>query len=125
MKAGTVSSRTIQLAVGSAIAVLLFAAAFSYRSIAASSESNPWVQHTWEVMDDLRDTTIGMATISSSIRRFVITGEESDLEPYHAARSEVERLTPVLRNATLDNPEQQRRLSILEKLAADRIERAE
>jgi PAS domain S-box-containing protein len=125
MKAGTVSNRTIQLAFGSAITVLLLVAAFSYRSIAASSESNRWVEHTREVMDDLRDLTIGMAEISSSIRRFVITGEDSDLEPYHAARSQVEGLAPVLRSATLDNPEQQRRLPILEKLAADRMQRAE
>ncbi len=66
-----------------------------------------------------------MAEISSSIRRFVITGDDADLEPYRAARLNIERLEPLLRDLTLDNPEQQRRLPVLEKLAAARIERAE
>jgi len=115
----------VQLAFGSAIAILLAMGALSYRSTIASVESDGWVQHTHEVLADLQNLTLAMAEISSSIRRFVITGEDSDLEPYRKARAEVERLGPVLRNATLDNPEQQRRLSTLEKLATARIERSE
>jgi PAS domain S-box-containing protein len=97
----------------------------SYRSIAVSDESERWVQHTRDVLDDLQRLTTGMAEVSSSIRRFVITGEDIDLEPYHAARADIERLEPVLRSATVDNPEQQRRLPVLERLAATRLERAE
>ncbi|MGA2056325.1 MAG: PAS domain S-box protein [Bradyrhizobium sp.] len=125
MSIGTLSNRTVQLAFGSAIAILLAMGALSYRSTIASVESDGWVQHTHEVLADLQNLTLAMAEISSSIRRFVITGEDSDLEPYRKARAEVERLGPVLRNATLDNPEQQRRLSTLEKLATARIERSE
>ena len=125
MSIGTLSNRTVQLAFGSAIAILLVMGAFSYRSIDMSDESEGSVRHTREVLADLQNLTVGMAEISSSIRRFVITGGDSDLEPYRAARPEVERLTMVLRSATRDNPEQQRRLLILEKLAADRVQRAE
>ena len=125
MSAATFSNRTVQLAFGSAIAILLVMGVLSYRSTIASDEGDGWVRHTREVLDDLQNLNVGMAVISSSIRRFVITGEDSDLEPYQTARSEVERLAPVLRSATLDNPEQQRRLPALEKLAAERIQRAE
>jgi PAS domain S-box-containing protein len=125
MSAAKFSNRTVQLAFGSAVAVLLVMGTLSYRSIIASNESAAWVRHTREVLDDLQNMTAGMAEISSSIRRFVITGEDSDLNPYQTARSEVERLAPVLRNATLDNPEQQRRLAILERLAAERMQRAD
>jgi len=110
---------------GSAIAILVLVGAFAYRSIAILSESDRWVQHTNEVLNDLQSLSTGMAEISSSIRRFVITGEDSDLEPYRVAKLNVERLQPILLDLTLDNPEQQRRLPVLEKLAAARIERAE
>src|ERR1035438_6554698 len=92
----TLSIRTVQFSFGSAIAILVVFGAFAYHSIAISSESDRWVQHTHEVLGDLQGLTAGMAEISSSIRRFVITGEDSDLESYRVARSNVERLQPVL-----------------------------
>jgi PAS domain S-box-containing protein len=125
MKAGTISNRAVQFGFGSAIAILFLVGTFAYRTIAESSESARWVQHTHEVLNDIQGLTAGMAEISSSIRRFVITGEDSDLEPYRAATLDVERLQPILRGATLDNPEQQRRLPVLERLATGRMERAE
>jgi PAS domain S-box-containing protein len=125
MSTATRSNRTVQLAFGSAIIVLLLMGALSYRSTIASDESEGRVRHSREVLNDLQNLTVGMAEVSSSIRRFVITGEDFDLAPYQTARSEVERLASVLRNATLDNPEQQRRLPILEKLSAERMHRAE
>jgi len=125
MSTATLSNRTVQLAFSSAIMILLAMGGLSYRSTIASDESERWVRHTRDVLDDLQNLSVGMAEVSSSIRRFVITGEDSDLEPYRTAKLEVERLAPVLRDATLDNPEQQRRLPILEKLAAERMQRAE
>jgi PAS domain S-box-containing protein len=125
MSTGTLSNRTVVLAFSSAIAILLVMGTLSYRSIVTSVEIDGWVRHTYEVLADLQGMTAGMAEISSGTRRFVITNEDSDLEPYRAARSEVERLMTALRHATMDNPEQQRRLLILEKLAAERMQRAE
>jgi PAS domain S-box-containing protein len=125
MSTGTLANRTVLLAFGSTVAILLVMGALSYRSIIASNETDGWVRHTYEVLADLQDLTLGMAEISSSTRRFVITGEDSDLEPYRTARLQVERLVPVLREATLDNPAQQLRLPILEKLATERMQRAE
>jgi PAS domain S-box-containing protein len=125
MKIRSLSDRTVRLAFGSALAILLVMGILSYRSIAVSDESARWVQHTRDVLDDLQRLTAGMAEISSSIRRFVITGEDRDLEPYKAAKIDTERLELALRDATVDNPEQQRRLPALERLTAERVERAE
>jgi PAS domain S-box-containing protein len=125
MKVGTLPDRVVQFSFGAALAILVVVGGFAYRSITTSNDSYRWVRHTHEVLDDLQGLTAGMAEISSSIRRFVITGEDSDLEPYRAARMNVERLQPVLLDMTLDNPEQQRRLRVLETLTAERIERAE
>jgi PAS domain S-box-containing protein len=115
----------VRLAFGSAIAILLVMGILAYRTIAVSNESERWVQHSRDVMDDLQRLSVAMAEISSSIRRFVITGEDVDLKPYNAARADIGRLESIVRSATVDNPEQQRRLLFLEKLAADRTEQAE
>jgi PAS domain S-box-containing protein len=125
MKSSAISNRTVQFSFGAAIAILILVGALAYRSIIVSSESDRWVQHTNEVLNNLQMLNTGMAEISSSVRRFVITGEDSDLEPYRSGKLNVERLQPILRELTLDNPEQQRRLPVLEKLAAGRIERGE
>ena len=74
MNIRSLSNRTVRLAFGSAIAILLVMGILAYRSIAVSDESERWVQHTRDVLDDLQRLTVGMAEISSSIRRFVITG---------------------------------------------------
>jgi PAS domain S-box-containing protein len=124
MKNVALLSRTVRIAFGSVIAALLLMGGFSYRSIGASDESEGLVQHAREVIEHLREMTTGLAAISSSIRRYVITGEDVDLEPYLAAILDVERAAKMLRSATLD-PEQQRRLPTLEKLAAGRMQRAE
>src|ERR1700727_819276 len=105
MSAATFSNRTVQLAFGSAVAILLVMGTLAYRSTLTSDESDRWVRHTHDVLENLQKLTSGMAEISSSIRRFVITGEDSDLEPYRVAKLNVERLQPVLRDMTLDNPE--------------------
>jgi PAS domain S-box-containing protein len=119
------SNRNVQIAFGCAIAALIVMGAFSYRSIGVSDESERWVRHSHEVIGDLQQMATGMASISSSVRRYVMTGEEVDLDPYRAARADVERVTAMLRNSTQDNPEQQRRLPTLERLAADRIQQGE
>ena len=116
---------TIKLWFGSAIAILVVVGGVAYRSIAISGENDRWVKHTYEVINELQSLTVEMTEISSSVRRFIITGEDSDLEPYRVARANVERLQRLLLDKTRDNPEQQSRVVALEKLAASRVERAE
>ena len=125
MNIRSLSTRTVRLAFGSAIAVLLVMGVFSYRGIAVFNESERWVRYPRDVLEDLQRLTIGMAEISSSVRRFVITGEDADLQPYHTARIDIERLAPILRSETPDSRELQRRLPVLEKLAAETVARAE
>ena len=81
-------NRKVQLAFGSAILILLVVGAVSYRSIVMSSESNRWVWHTHQVLENLQKLVSGMATVESSDRGFALTGEESYLDLYRAKCAE-------------------------------------
>jgi PAS domain S-box-containing protein len=119
------TNRIVQFAFGSAVAILLIVGGLSYRSIVISSESNRWVQHTHEVLENLQELQLAMETLTSSVRGYVLIGDESYLERYRAAKLSLGQHVVAVRDLTVDNPEQQRRIPTLEKLSAERLELAE
>jgi signal transduction histidine kinase len=121
----SMTNRAVQLAFGSAVAILLVVGALSYRSIVASRESSDWVQHTHAVLENLHDLQFAMECVASSIRGYSLTGDERYLDPYRIAKLGLAKYTAAVRDLTRDNPDQQRRIQILEKLATGRIARAE
>lgn len=104
---------------------LLAVGTISHRALARSSESERWVEHTHQVLENLQDLRFAMASVESSWRGFVLTGRESDVETYRASELRVEQDQAAARRLTRDNPEQQRRLTALETLAGRQLERAE
>jgi PAS domain S-box-containing protein len=119
------SNRTIQLAFGSAIAVLLVVGAFSCRSIAASNESMRWVEHTRDVLKNIESMHYAMEAVASGVRGFALTGKESYLDNYRTGLSDVARYERTVHELTVDNPSQRARLLSLEKLIAERSALAE
>src|ERR1700686_2016355 len=122
MKNKSLLNRKVQLAFGSAILILLVVGAVSYRGMAVSRESDRWVRHTHEVIENLQDLLLAMEGIESSDRGFALTGKESYLDSYHASLLSEEQCEATIRNLTLDNPKQQQRLPVLERLAAEKIQ---
>jgi CHASE3 domain len=92
----TVLTRKVQLAFGSAILTLLVVGAVSYRGMVVSRESDRWVRHTHEVIENLQDLLLAMEGIESSYRGFALTGKESYLESYHASILSAERYEPTV-----------------------------
>jgi diguanylate cyclase (GGDEF)-like protein/PAS domain S-box-containing protein len=90
----------------------------SYRAIVASGESDRWVQHTHEVLENLNALLSGMVGAESSSRGFELTGEESYLESYRAGKESAAQAEKTVRDLTVDNPAQQNRLSSLDTLIA-------
>ncbi|HYM06749.1 MAG TPA: PAS domain S-box protein [Terriglobales bacterium] len=115
----------VQLALGTAILALLVVGTVSHRALARSSESDRWVEHTHQVLENLQDLRFAMASVESSWRGFALTGGESYSEQYQASRLRVQQDQASVRRLTVDNPEQQSRLSALETLAAGQLERAD
>ena len=121
----SLSDRVVQLAFGSAIAILLIVGGLSYRSIVTTGESTRWVQHTHDVLDNLHELQLAMETIASSVRGYLLVGDESYLDRYSAARLSLAQHAAAIRSLTADNPVQQRRILDLEGLAAKRLELAD
>jgi PAS domain S-box-containing protein len=115
-------NRKVQLAFGSAILILIIVGAVSYRSIVMSSESDLWVRHTHEVLENLHNFVADMTSIDSSYRGFALTGDESYFASYRASILSAEQDEAIVRNLTVDNPKQQLQLPALERLAAQKIQ---
>ena len=125
IKTKSLTSWKVQLAFGSAIVILLIVGAFSYRSMAVSAESDRWVRHTYEVLLKLQELRVAMEDVESGSRGFVLAGKESFLSTYRSSVLSAEQHQATLRTLTADNPEQQRRLAVLEGLAAQKLQFAD
>jgi PAS domain S-box-containing protein len=125
MKSKLPLKRKIQLAFGVAIVMLLIVGMISYRGMVVSDESDRWVRHTHEVIENLQDLDGAMETVESSYGGFVITGDENSLQAYRAAVARSEQAETNIRNLTVDNPVEQRRIPSLVNLADRKEQYAE
>ena len=115
-------NRKVQLVFGGAIVILLVMGVLSYHSMVMSSESDRWVRHTHEVLENLQSLVSDTASVEAGDRGFALTGEAFYLESSTAGREGAEKDETALRNLTVDNPRQQRRVQALEELMAQKIE---
>jgi PAS domain S-box-containing protein len=114
-------NRKLQAAFAIPMLALLLMGAASYRCMLILDESNSWVRHTHEVLDNLNDLQSSMESASRSYRDFVLTGGESYLPSYHADVSIAMRDEATVRSLTVDNPRQQNQLPRLESLLAEKL----
>jgi PAS domain S-box-containing protein len=122
MKTKSLPNRKVQLALGVAILASLVVVTISYRSMVASTESDRWVRHTHEVLENLQNLLAEMQSIESSYRGFALTGKEAYLESYRASRLSAEQGEATVRILTADNSKQEILIPTLERLTAQRIQ---
>jgi diguanylate cyclase (GGDEF)-like protein/PAS domain S-box-containing protein len=113
--------RKMQFGFGAVLAILLVVGVVSYRNLAASAESERWVQHTHEVLEHLGSLLSEIADIETGYRGFALSGEEAFLQSARASISLLDQEEKTLRAFTADNPYQQRRLATLAGLAEQTI----
>jgi methyl-accepting chemotaxis protein len=104
------------LGFGLALAILVTIGTVAYRSTNKLTETAEWVAHTHQVLVTLESALSIMKDAETGQRGYIITGEDSYLEPYNGSRTMVDQEIKALRELTKDNPNQQRRLDILEPL---------
>lgn len=73
------------------------------------TETGGWVTHTYEVMGKIEIVRSRLAEAESAQRGYLITGDESYLEPYRNALSTIDTNIGQIIKLTADNPPQQSR----------------
>jgi len=102
--------------------ILLLVAGLLYRNGRGFIEASEWVSHTHEVLAELEATLSALAEAQTATRGFIITGQETFLEPYRAAVPAIRAHLDRLQSLTADNPHQQRRLAILQNAVAEKLD---
>ncbi|HEV7715668.1 MAG TPA: CHASE3 domain-containing protein, partial [Steroidobacteraceae bacterium] len=105
-----------------AVVAVVVIAFFSYQSLQNRSNTSERVSHTLEVILQLEAINSTLKDAETGQRGFLLTGSEDYLDPYTNAKAALPGILKVLRGLTPDNPRQQRRLDVLEQLAADKME---
>ncbi|NJL10258.1 MAG: hypothetical protein HC908_09040 [Calothrix sp. SM1_7_51] len=85
--------------------------------ITASRKEN----RTSQVLSKIEDLGSQLQNAENGQRGYIITGEKIYLEPYRMALTVLEKRIKELKNLTSDNPNQQRRLNILEPRVKNRL----
>ncbi|TWO78901.1 CHASE3 domain-containing protein, partial [Denitratisoma oestradiolicum] len=103
------------------LTILLVVGSASYLSTAKLTETAQLVSRTLEVQGRLKDLMNAMDDMQIAQRGYVITGEDSYLEPYHAARDQLDGILRGLKELTADSAEQQRRLEHIGPVISARV----
>jgi diguanylate cyclase (GGDEF)-like protein/PAS domain S-box-containing protein len=122
MKSRSVAHLKVQFAFGAAILALIAVGTISYRAVIASSESDRWVQHTYEVLANLNEVLAATDSLESGYRGFALTGDESALQSYQSSIGNASLAEKTVRDLTVDNSVQQQRLPALDQLIARKIQ---
>lgn len=106
---------------GLVMLVLAITAVLAVRSANTFAEDAQWVEHTYEVVTQIREINLSLVNAETGSRGYTLTGDETYLEPYREALVKINGAIAAVNRLTADNPAQQRRIvelraSINEKL---------
>jgi methyl-accepting chemotaxis protein len=117
----TVGKRLVT-AFGLSALTLILVAVFAYLNANATIDNEKWVDHTYQVRFKLAGLLSDFIDGETGIRGFVLTGNESYLDPYKDSLTTISNTFNDLRRLTADNPSQQQRLSSLAPLVERKLE---
>jgi PAS domain S-box-containing protein len=106
---------------GMVLAVVVVNAVISYQNTLKVIENEYWVAHTHQVLTELENTLSTLKDAETGQRGYVLTGDKHYLEPYFAALSQINGNIKNIRQLTVDNSSQQRRILFLEPKVADKL----
>jgi PAS domain S-box-containing protein len=115
------TERKVGVGFALALACLGVVGLVSYLSVVRLNENAARVEHTRDVLSRLELLLAAATDAETAERGYVITGDESYLEPYRQSAAIVDAQTRRLRELTTDNPDQQQRLDSVVPLVTDRL----
>ncbi len=104
-----------------ALLALVIIGVVSYRSTTGLVDTATMVDHSHQVLENLEQLLSIMKDAETGQRGFVITGEESYLDPYNAAIAQNEQLLGKIRELVQDNADQEQRIEALTPLIASKF----
>jgi diguanylate cyclase (GGDEF)-like protein/PAS domain S-box-containing protein len=104
------------------LTILLAVGFISYRSTRKLIRDSNLVAHSHEVLDELDSTFSAIKDAETGQRGYIITGDEEYLKPYTAALPAITQHLERLRQLTITDAEQPRRLADLEREIAERLQ---
>jgi len=114
-------TRSSKAIAASALIILISIGALSYRGEVRNENDREWVTHSLLVVEQLQEIRIDITLAESGQRGYLLTGEETYLEPYQAGLDRVGQDMEKLQNLTLDNRRQQEAILRLAPLVAARL----
>src|SRR5712671_924619 len=113
--------RRMQMGCALAVAIFALLSVVSYRAVRDLREGYYWVRHTHEVIEELEAVLSSMQDVETGSRGYALVGEEKMLEPYYSGQAHAKQQFESVRQATADNPSQQRRVKVLSTLIDAKI----
>jgi len=112
--------------VGFALALVILAgiALFAYTTIKGYNERAQLVEHTREVLLETDGVLSDLKDVETSLRGYIISGQESFLDVYRVALASIPARMARLTQLTADNPGQQERIAAFGALVDHRIDEA-
>jgi methyl-accepting chemotaxis protein len=104
-----------------AFLLLLGIGAVAYRSITLLTKANQSITHAYQVLEDVAEVLSLLKDAETGQRGYIITGDDTFLEPYQTGVAGAPAVIKDLRELTSDNPHQQKRIDEAEPLIAAKL----
>lgn len=111
----------VGLAVVAAILVVAGNAWLALRSIEQLNQSQKWVSHTWQVLNEIDQITGSVKDAESGTRGYLITSDEAYLAPFRKAQQDLPVEFSQLQELAADNPSQKTRIEQLGNIIRERM----
>ncbi|MEA5601889.1 GAF domain-containing protein [Nostoc sp. UHCC 0252] len=106
---------------GLASAILILIGVISYQNTRTLINTSNQVQKTQEKINKLEELLSEVKDAETGQRGYILTGQESYLEPYQAVLAKIDPKIAELKNLIADQPNQQKQFATLESLIAARL----
>jgi len=116
------SHRTVDVAFGAAIALLVAMSLLLYQAHRHTRRASEWTRHGLDALNQTEALLRHMVDAETGQRGYLLTGDPSYLEPYDNARAAIPSAIDSLRRITAEDAEQQARVAELDSLIAAKLE---
>src|ERR1700722_1080322 len=104
-----------------ATVIVAFNAWFAFRAVDSLLLSQHWVEHTWQVINQVESIMGSAKDAETGSRGFLITGDDLYLQPYKDAQRELPQELDHFQWLTSDNPAQLPRITEMRAVLEQRM----